>query len=39
MFDTVFITDTVKDVPSGRFVFLAVGELDAIIRKNSGPVT
>ena len=31
VFDIVFITDTVKDVPSCRFVFLAVGELDAII--------
>ncbi len=31
VFDIVFITDTVKYVPSCRFVFLAVGELDAII--------
>jgi hypothetical protein len=32
VFDIVFMADTVKDVPPSGFVFLAVGELDAIVR-------
>lgn len=32
VFDIVFMADTVKDMPSGSFVFLAVGELDAVVR-------